>query len=139
MSSFRLDRAGRMILGAIGNRGGAFGAAHTAWARRKLARLFPDLAGLGFGHHWAGRIAMTSDHVPKVLDFGPGALAVFGYSGRGIGPGTVFGTAAARALLSGDRAALPIAPVRGHAERLPGVQALWYEGGAALSHALACR
>lgn len=139
MSSFRLDAAGRLILGAIGNRGAAMGGVHDGWARRKLARLFPDLAGLGFTHHWAGRIAMTSDHVPKVLGFGPGALAVFGYSGRGIGPGTVFGTAAARALLTGDMRAMPLAAVARHGERLPGLQALWYESGATLTHAIACR
>lgn len=139
MSSFRVDAAGRLILGAIGNRGSAMGGLHDGWARRKLARLFPDLAGLGFTHHWAGRIAMTSDHVPKVVEFGPGGLAVFGYSGRGIGPGTVFGTAAARALVSGETTGLPIAPAPRHAERLPGLQALWYEAGATLTHATACR
>ena len=94
--------AGRLIVGAMGNRGAPSGPIHDAFARKLLARLFPQTKGrdVRFEHAWHGRIGMTSDHIPKVLAFGPDAYAVFGYSGRGIAPGTVFGTAAARALLA---------------------------------------
>ena len=44
MSSFRLDHAGRMIFGALGNLDGLGGPLHRQWAKRKLARLFPQLA-----------------------------------------------------------------------------------------------
>jgi glycine/D-amino acid oxidase-like deaminating enzyme len=139
MSSFRVDKAGRMILGGIGNLEGPGQSTHAAWARRKLAQVWPELAGMAFEHAWRGRIAMTSDHIPKVVSFGPGAAAVFGYSGRGICPGTVFGTALAEALLQDRPEALPLTPVVTHKERMTGAQEAWYEAGAMLTHAVSAR
>ncbi|MDP3195432.1 FAD-binding oxidoreductase [Tabrizicola sp.] len=139
MSSVRRDRAGRLIIGGIGNGDGPGARVHATWARRKLAALYPALKGTPLTHGWSGRIAMTGDHVPKVVAFGPDAYAIFGYSGRGIGPGTVFGTEAARALLTGSDAPLPVAPIRQHRETLPAAQAAYFETGACLTHALAAR
>ncbi|WP_226627609.1 NAD(P)/FAD-dependent oxidoreductase [Alloyangia pacifica] len=136
MSSFRVDQAGRLILGGMGDAEGLGGGLHAGWARRKLAQVYPELADVPFEHAWQGRIAMTSDHVPKVVRFGPSALSVFGYSGRGIAPGTVFGTAAAEALLDGNEAGLPVAPIEGYAERFTGLRGAYYEFGATLTHAL---
>ena len=135
MSSFRTDKAGRMILGAIGNLEGAGGGIHESWARRKLAQVYPQLADLPFEHAWRGRIAMTHDHIPKIVAFGPDAYACFGYSGRGICPGTIFGTEAAIALLEGSDANLPVAPVPAHRERFVAAQEVYYETGAMLAHA----
>ncbi|MFE1599206.1 NAD(P)/FAD-dependent oxidoreductase [Methylobacterium sp. ID0610] len=136
MSSFRIDQAGRLLVGGIGNSEGPGAPIHAAWARRKLRSLFPDLADLPFAHAWRGRIAMTGDHVPKIVAFGPRAYACFGYSGRGIGAGTVFGTQAAVALLDEDPDALPITPIAHHAERFAGLRAAYYELGATLTHAV---
>ncbi len=139
MSSIRTDAAGRLIVGGIGDVAGAGRGVHHAWARRKLAALYPDLRDIAFDHVWQGDIAMTSDHVPKVVKFGPNALSIFGYSGRGIGPGTVFGTAAARALTGGGMDALPLAPVAGHREPLAPIKRHYYETGAILTHAISAR
>eukprot|EP01037_Dinobryon_pediforme_P007693 gene7696-7754_t len=135
MSSFRTDQAGRMILGAIGNTEGAGSVIHRAWARRKLRKLFPAIGDLKFEHIWRGRIAMTSDHVPKIVEFGPDAYACFGFSGRGICPGTVFGTQAAIALLSGKTDELPIQPIQAYSERFTTTKAAYYEFGAMMTHA----
>ncbi len=134
MSSFRVDRAGRFILGGIGDVAGPASPVHAAWARRKLRAVFPDLADQPFDHAWSGRIAMTGDHLPKAVAPAPNALAVYGYSGRGIAPGTVFGTAAARTLLSGDPAHLPVPVTAAHTERLTGLRQAGVEAGAALMH-----
>ncbi|WP_296475359.1 FAD-binding oxidoreductase [Roseinatronobacter sp.] len=139
MSSMRMDQAGRLILGGIGNGEGVAGRLHGAWAQRKLAALFPALKGYTLRHGWAGRIAMTSDHLPRIVAFGPNALACFGYSGRGIGPGTVFGLRAAQALLRDDTEGLPVAPVSSHVEHFTTPRALWVEAGASLIHASAAR
>ena len=139
MSSFRTDQAGRMILGGMGNLDGPGGGIHAGWARRKLRQLFPEIAELPFEHAWCGRIAMTSDHIPKIVEIGPNALSCFGYSGRGIGPGTVFGTAAAKALLSGDLTDLPLAPAKRHDESLTALKGSYYELGATLTHAVGRR
>lgn len=134
MSSFRIDQAGRMILGAIGNLEGPGRPVHAAWARRKLAKVYPQLAHLPFEHDWRGRIAMTSDHIPKIVAFGPDAYACFGYSGRGICPGTIFGTQSAIALLEGKPDTLPVAPVPSHHESFTRMKETYYETGAILTH-----
>ena len=130
MSSLRRDNAGRIILGGMGDDTGV----QANWARRKLTKLFPELSAVEVTHAWAGRIAMTFDHLPRILNIGSNGLAVFGYSGRGIAPGTLFGASTARALLSGDHRGLPIAPVDYHRERLTGMKSAIFEAGARLRH-----
>ena len=135
MSSLRRDAAGRVILGGMGDDTGV----QAGWARRKLAHLFPQLADVEITHQWAGQISMTSDHLPRILRIGPDALSIFGYSGRGIAPGTAFGQAAATALMTGDDSGLPVAPVAAHIERLPGLKTAIYETGARLVHVMSAR
>ncbi|MGR3379343.1 NAD(P)/FAD-dependent oxidoreductase [Salipiger abyssi] len=139
MSSLRIDAAGRLIVGGIGNAEGAGGKIHASWARRKLRALYPELGALPFEHVWRGSIAMTSDHIPKAVAFGPNALSIFGYSGRGIAPGTVFGRAAATALLNGTPEALPLPPIQTYTERFTVLREAYYELGAALTHATRSR
>ncbi|WP_420347836.1 NAD(P)/FAD-dependent oxidoreductase [Pelagibius sp.] len=136
MSSFRLDAAGRLLVGAVGSLEGPGARWHRAWAERKLAALFPDLAGIDLEHAWCGRIAMTGDHLPKILRLGERGVSVFGYSGRGISPGTTFGKAVAAYLVDGNERALPCDPVDAHRERLAGVKQAYYEFGASLTHAV---
>ncbi|MBR9839988.1 MAG: FAD-binding oxidoreductase [Rhodobacteraceae bacterium] len=139
MSSFRTDADGRLIIGGMGDLDGPGGAIHAGWARRKLRALFPEIGDLPFEHGWCGRIAMTSDHIPKIVEMGPRAYACFGYSGRGIGPGTVFGMAAAQALLGEDASGLPLVPVKHHEESLTTLKGRYYEFGATLTHAVSVR
>ncbi|HIP80606.1 MAG TPA: FAD-binding oxidoreductase [Kiloniellaceae bacterium] len=136
MSSFRLDAAGRLLIGAVGSLEGPGARWHRAWAERKLAALFPDVAGIDLEHAWCGRIAMTGDHLPKILRLGERGVSVFGYSGRGISPGTTFGKALAAYLVEGDERALPCEAVDAHSERLAGVKQAYYEFGASLTHAV---
>jgi len=134
MSAFRRDADGRVIVGSIGalDHGGA--GIHRRWARRKLARLFPHLADEPFEHCWHGRIAMTDDHLPKIVRPGPGALMIFGYSGRGIGPGTAFGKRAAEALASGEDSPLPLPAQETYEERWTGVRRCFFECGSLADH-----
>lgn len=138
MSSFRIDQAGRLIFGGIGNLEGLGGKIHDGWAHRKLRKLFAQFDRPQFDFAWRGQIAMTRDHIPKILEFGPNAYACFGYSGRGIGPGTVFGTEVARALLGNDASGLPVTPRPEYGERFKGLRAAYYEIGATLTHATRC-
>ena len=89
---------------------------------------------MAFEFAWEGRIAMTTDHLPKIVRFGARALSLYGYSGRGIGPGTVFGRAAAEFLLSGDMSRLPLEPTSEHREYFCGIKRGCYELGASLFH-----
>lgn len=135
MTSIRRDRAGRVILGGMGRDARP----HAEWAARKLTKLFPRLKGVAIEHAWAGRIAMTEDHLPRIQRMGQGAYAVYGYSGRGIGPGTVFGKALAEALLQENETGLPVPAIEAHHERLVALKSLYYETGATLVHLAAAR
>ncbi|WP_136658954.1 FAD-binding oxidoreductase [Nitratireductor sp. XY-223] len=136
MSSFRKDRQGRLIVGAVGSLGHAGASVHRRWARSHMVSLFPHLADLPIEFAWHGRIAMTSDHLPKIVRFGPNAFSVFGFSGRGIGPGTVFGKSLASALASGNEEALPVTPMDSYREPATGLKAAYYEAGACIVHLL---
>lgn len=134
MTSFRMDHEGRFIIGAMGDLDRAGGAFHKSWIKRKLAQLYPQLADQPLVEGWHGRIAMTSDHIPKITRIGPNALSVHGYSGRGIGPGTVFGRLVAESLLQEDPGLLPVPAVVEYQENWTVLRRAYFETGAALTH-----
>ena len=111
LTSFRLDAAGRFIIGSVGWLGAADAAVHEAWARRQMVRLFPQLAGQRFAHRWFGRIGTTPDALPRLVMAGEGAYGITGFNGRGIAPGTVLGRELALAAL-GQGSGVPLEPAR---------------------------
>lgn len=139
MSSFRRDGNGRVLVGAIGRLDHFASGVHLAWARRKLAALFPQLRNAKFEHFWHGRIANTFDHLPKIERLGPAGYSVFGYSGRGISTGTLFGRALARTILTGDEKNLPITPLDCYTERFTHLREAYFEAGATMMHAASNR
>ncbi|MEZ5811284.1 MAG: FAD-binding oxidoreductase [Rhizobiaceae bacterium] len=139
MSSFRVDRAGRLILGGIGSLDHAGGNVHVGWARRQFKRLFPGLPAPVFEHQWCGTIAMSADKTPQILRFGPNGYAIFGFSGRGIGPGTLFGASAADAMLSGDESRFVVPPIARYHDRMTGLRSLALRHGATLVHGFKAR
>ena len=139
MTSFRMDQAGRLVIGAMGDLGHAGSFSHRGWITRKLAQIFPALADQPLKDGWHGRIAMTSDYIPKLVQIGPNALSAHGYSGRGIGPGTVFGRLMADGLLMGDPARLPLPSVQAHRESWTGLRRAFFETGSALTHLVKAR
>ncbi len=138
MSSWRLDQAGRLVIGGMGALDHMAGITHTAWLARKLAKMFPELAGTRLHTPWHGRIAMTEEYLPKILPLdaenGANGLIAFGFSGRGIGPGTLFGKAMVDALMGQDNAALPRAPSSKHTIPAACAKQVYYEVGATLTH-----
>ncbi|MFW2588755.1 NAD(P)/FAD-dependent oxidoreductase [Sagittula sp. SSi028] len=109
MRSLRKDHAGRLILGTMGHlAGSADRGASAAWAQRLLRRWFPDLGPQRFEAAWDGQIAMTPDHLPRILQLDNGLYCPIGYNGRGVTTGTVFGRALADVLAGGDPAGLPL-------------------------------
>jgi glycine/D-amino acid oxidase-like deaminating enzyme len=134
LSSFRLDHAGRLVFGSVGALRNTGTAIHRAWARRAMARLFPQLKGVGFDHEWYGRIGMTENDLPRFHEHAEQVISFSGYNGRGIAPGTVFGKVLAEHVLSGGRSALPlpVTPVSPAPMRM--AKALGIEAGAQLAH-----
>ncbi|WP_120631922.1 FAD-binding oxidoreductase [Ruegeria sp. EL01] len=139
MTSFRLDQDGRMIIGGMGDLAHAGRGPHSAWVKRKLAQLYPQLSDESLVQGWHGRIAMTSDHIPKITEIGPNAMSAHGFSGRGIGPGTVFGRLMAESLLNDDPSCLPVPAVPEHRESWAGLRRAYFETGAALTHLIKAR
>ena len=135
LSSFRFDRAGRLVFGSVGALSRTGLPIHRAWARRALAKLFPQLAGVAFEAEWYGMIGMTSNHLPRFHRLAPNVVSFNGYNGRGIAPGTVFGRCLAELALGAiGEADLPLpvsppkrAPLRHAAEA-------FYEVGAQFTH-----
>ena len=52
MSSFRFDDGGRLVFGSVGALRGTGLSVHRAWAKRALAKLFPQLGPIDFEHAW---------------------------------------------------------------------------------------
>ncbi|GAB4261872.1 MAG: FAD-binding oxidoreductase [Pararhodobacter sp.] len=135
LTSFRLDAAGRFVIGSVGQLG-VETALHEAWARRQMARIFPQLAGQRFAHRWFGRIGTTPDALPRLIDHGPGAFGITGFNGRGIAPGTVLGQVLARHALG--QGGLPgLKPARPDPLRV--VRSLGIRAGAAALHLVSAR
>ena len=138
MKSFRLDAANRLIFGSIGRLDNG-GDAHRAWAVRGLRALFPQIPAGELTHSWFGRIGMTQDHLPRLVEAGPDLLSIYGYNGRGIGPGTVFGRAMARYLASGNPEDLPVPLTPTPREPFGALRGFAIEAGARLVHACSNR
>lgn len=140
LTSFRFDQQGRLVFGSVGalRRGGA--GVHRAWARRAIARIWPELAGIGLEAEWYGQIGMTANNLPRFHKLDERVITVCGYNGRGISPGTVFGQLLA-AYVAGDigDAEMPL-PVTDPApvSALP-LREAWYEAGAQLVHVAQAR
>ena len=136
MSSFRVDDAGRLIIGTMGNSEGFGKYIHLNWANKKLKDLFPFLPDVEFTHRWSGKIAMTRDHIPKIVNFEENALSCFGYSGRGIAPGTLFGKTCASALLIENLSMLPVSAVQQYRESFTRQKTTFYEMAAVANNSL---
>lgn len=136
MSSFRLDESNRFIIGGVGNLEHIASKIHTKWAKRKMESLFPILKNIPIKYSWHGRIAMTSSHIPKIVKLGDNAYSIYGYSGRGIGPGTYFGKAVAECLLNNDEDYLPVNPVNHNQELFRSIKSKAFEIGATARHLL---
>jgi glycine/D-amino acid oxidase-like deaminating enzyme len=96
LTGFRTDEAGRLIIGSVGALRGTGAAIHRSWALRHIRTLFPQLGAVELEHEWYGRIGMTDDHLPRLHAPAENMIALAGYNGRGIAPGTVFGRELAR-------------------------------------------
>ena len=137
LSSFRFDRAGRLVFGSVGALRGTGLPIHAAWARRALKKLFPGIGAVTFEARWYGMIGMTNDAAPRFHRLADRVVAFCGYNGRGIGPGTVFGRTIADHVLG--RIAekdLPLPVSTPDSPALPALREAYYEAGAQVAHAV---
>lgn len=134
LSSYRLDAAGRLIVGSVGSLEDFAWSLKQAWVRRTIKKIFPQIPEVKLEHGWYGRIAMTTNHIPRFHVMGENLAMVTCYNGRGIGPGTVFGKLLADYMMEGSVEDIPlplsqITPVSGRFLR-----GLFYEAGSRMYH-----
>lgn len=81
---FRLSEDGRLLFGGRENYGIGFPSDILGALRRRMERLFPQLAGVGIDHHWGGTLGITMTRLPMLRRLSPGVLAAGGFSGHGV-------------------------------------------------------
>lgn len=134
MSWFRKDSNGRVMVGSVGKLDDWGKNIHINWVHRKMKQWFPQLSDVPFEHAWFGRIVITSDHLPKVVDLGTNAVMIYGYNGRGIASGSVFGKAAADWIISDNYDAFPLATTEQKSESYTRFKSNYYVLGSRLLH-----
>ncbi|MGI3184742.1 NAD(P)/FAD-dependent oxidoreductase [Nioella aestuarii] len=88
---FRMDAAGRFIMGGRGAYGDRATLARMEALRQVSVKMYPQLAPFGWRHAWGGFIAVTPDHYPRLVRMGSGMMAGLGYNGRGVAQATAMG------------------------------------------------
>lgn len=135
LSSFRMDKAGRLVFGSVGALRNSGASIHKAWARKEIRRLFPQLGDVEFEQEWFGMIGMTNDAMPRFHKFAPNVIGFSGYNGRGIAPGTVFGRVLAsyvRGEIQDKDLPLPVTSIEKASMRK--AKQAYYELGAQIAH-----
>jgi glycine/D-amino acid oxidase-like deaminating enzyme len=109
---WRLDDAGRFIMGGRGPYREPAGPGDWMHLRRDAEAFFPMLKHVRFTHRWGGRVAIHRDFLPHLHNPAPGLLVAIGCQGRGVAWQTAMGAELARmALNSGHEPILPLRPI----------------------------
>ncbi|KJZ15884.1 sarcosine oxidase subunit beta [Marinomonas sp. S3726] len=131
MSSLRLDQSGRLIFGGMG--GAGLNTRLRDWADKRVKQLFDYLPKLDWQYAWSGQIAFSHDHLPHCHLLDDGIYSLVGYSGRGIGPGTVMGKELALHLINSNHK-MPLAMTQVNKVSLREMKRSFYEVGAHIYH-----
>ena len=134
MSSFRKTRDNRLVFGAMGETEDIIGRyIHDGWAQRAIQRIFPEVT-IELSQSWSGRIAMTKNKTPDIMRLGKDGYAIFGYSGRGIAPGTVLGEQFGKYSVTEDESDLCLKVTDKYRETFTNLKSRYYETGARVFH-----
>lgn len=128
MVYYRMDAAGRFIIGGRGDYNARATAALMENLRRIARKMFPQLGDVPFDHAWGGYVAMTADHYPHLVPIGGAMLSATGYNGRGLALATAMGRvmadwASGRPAAELDFPVTPPRPIPFHFLRKPAVWA----------------
>ncbi len=134
LSSYRLDAAGRLIVGSVGTVNGFAHGLHEAWVKRTIAKTFPQVGLVPLEYGWHGTFAMNSNHIPRLHILDDNMVMVTSFNGRGIGPGTVFGKLLAGYVTDGNAAKIPLPVLKPKTMQTRLFWELFYETGARLYH-----
>ena len=136
MSSFRKTRDNRLVFGAMGETSDTLGRyIHDGWAQRAIQRIFPNLR-IELSQSWSGRIAMSKKKIPDIMMLGKDGYAIFGYSGRGIAPGTVLGEQFGKYSATENESVLCLKITDKYHETFTNLKSKYYESGARVFHVI---
>ena len=107
---FRLDDAGRLVMGGRGSLGETNRDALYRFVEDAAQRLFPAIGRPRWEFRWSGKVALTADYMPRLHELAPGLRACLGYNGRGVAMATALGTALGDWTRTGNAEALPLPP-----------------------------
>lgn len=128
LNYFRLDHTGRLV---VGGRGRFCDTAPPRYYRHivdALNWLYPRIGPVALDYRWAGRVALTLDHLPHLNEPAPGLHAMLGYNGRGVAMATACGRMMAERMQGMPASELPLPtsplkPVPFHGLRRPALAA----------------
>ncbi|MGD9862886.1 MAG: NAD(P)/FAD-dependent oxidoreductase [Pseudodonghicola sp.] len=128
MVYYKMDGAGRLLIGGRGDYSNATTAKLQENLRRIGRQMFPQLGDHPWDFAWGGHVAMTADHLPHLSRLGDGAMSATGFNGRGLALGTAMGRVLADWAAGTPEAELdfpvtPMRPIPFHALRKPAVRA----------------
>src|ERR1700681_4691112 len=109
---YRCDHHRRLIMGGRGPFREPAGPRDYRHLEMVIGLLFPQLKGTRCEFYWAGRVALTRDHVPHVHQPAPGLTVFLGYNGRGVAMATTLGILVAKNLIAPANNPLPF-PITG--------------------------
>lgn len=111
---FRRSPDGRFVMGGRGGILRATSEANYDRLRRHAVGLFPALQNVKWSHSWAGRLAVTLDHMPHLHETDAGLIASLGCNGRGVAYSTCVGRIIAERITGTrqDELPLPFVPIK---------------------------
>ena len=119
---FRLDAAGRLLMGGRGAMRESTDRSDYASIIASALELYPALVGCDWEFVWGGKVAVTLDHLPHLHELAPGVHAALGYNGRGVAMATLMGSVLADRVLGRGAPVFPessLRPVPLHRWRRP--------------------
>jgi glycine/D-amino acid oxidase-like deaminating enzyme len=134
LSSYRLDAAGRLIVGSVGTVEGFAYRLHENWVKRTIKKTFPQIGDIELEYGWHGRFAMNTDHIPRFHLPDRSMAMITSYNGRGIGPGSVFGKLLAEYMITGSAENMPLPVTEPSSIISRNFWKFFYETGARLYH-----
>jgi glycine/D-amino acid oxidase-like deaminating enzyme len=99
---FRMDRDDRFVFGGRGKLFGSVDDGSMDHLKAAARRLYPQLSEVDWDYSWGGYVAVTRDHMPRLMRLAPGVFAGLGYNGRGVAMATMMGKQLSLAVLGDD-------------------------------------
>lgn len=84
MDYYRLTPDGRLLWGGLAHWTGDDSEDPTALLRKRMVKIFPELAGVGIDYTWTGRIGISANLNPQIGRLAPNVYYAQAYSGHGV-------------------------------------------------------